>query len=245
MNGQLRYQGLWRRDYLRDAHGTDTETEVHWLQGGHYYVDLRLPTGRPAFGPDTTLDALTDAQARWLAMVEGFCGRLDVADDVLTWHRQIDYQPPARLGDVGRMRQVGEGFIETGVLQSYEEGWQRSPLGGAGVTVRQLEHGAARGLAVTAGHWHMQCVDRRPALPPGERLEALLTAGYAAPPALLDCCIDLAQRDPDGGHWRIVRSSHPWREGTTLNIAENTRGPAWRDVTATETDTQPEEDTHV
>ena len=114
--------GLWRRTLLVGADGArDTSTGVVWLQGVTAYVDSR-----------------------------GFAGTLHQRDDVFSWHRDIDLEPPGPFPDAGSMRWVGDVLVETGVHEHYVEHWVRddgtrtpsgavflsAPDGGAGLLVR-------------------------------------------------------------------------------------------------------------
>jgi 2OG-Fe(II) oxygenase superfamily len=79
--------GLWRRTLLINADGSrDTGTDVAWLQGITAYVDTR-----------------------------GFAGRLSQHNDVFTWQRLIDIEPPGPFPDAGRMRWEAGALIEVGI----------------------------------------------------------------------------------------------------------------------------------
>jgi hypothetical protein len=222
MNPELApYQGLWRREYLRDDQGTDTETEVYWLQVGRWYVDIRLPPARPGFDRVASLDELAPAQVRWMATVEGFCGELSVDGDLLTWHREVDFQPPSSTPDTGRVRRLGNVMIESGVLRSYEESWLFTPVETGTRRVMRLHRTGGQGLALMAGDWRMQCVEQRAPLPVDARLSDLATPGSYSLRALFDCRIDFAYRDRRSGGWRIARSTHPWHEGEVLDAASD------------------------
>ena len=90
--------GLWRRTLLVGADGArDASTGVAWLQGVTAYVDSR-----------------------------GFAGTLHQRDDVFSWHRDIDLEPPGPFPDAGSMRWDGDVLVETGVHEHYVEHWVRS-----------------------------------------------------------------------------------------------------------------------
>ena len=95
--------GRWRRTLLIEADGSrDTGTDITWLQGITAYVDSR-----------------------------GFAGTLSQADDVFSWHRAVELEPPGPHPDEGSMRWQDGILVETGVHADYVEHWTRD---GAAVT---------------------------------------------------------------------------------------------------------------
>jgi hypothetical protein len=55
---------------------------------------MRLPIERPSFSGATSFADLTDAELLLLARQRGFAGRVTAVADIITWHHEIDFQPP-------------------------------------------------------------------------------------------------------------------------------------------------------
>lgn len=220
--------GLWRRLSLVDADGEmDSDTEVYWLQSHGLYVDLRIPPARPDFTGICDIEHLRPEQLEWLARVEGFAGRLTMEDDVATWHRDLDIQPPSSVADVGRLEKRGDAMTEYGVLADYMEEWERTaPADDRILALKLLREeidGAVMprrpGFLVCVGNHFMFALGRHSHLPRGTSLAELL----AAEPAnmerrrvLLGCTIDFGICTGGVRPWEIQRSSQPWREGLSL-----------------------------
>lgn len=114
------YFGVWSRTLLETPDTYDTSTFVRWMQLGAWHVDLRV-----AQSPDGTL--------------QGFCGITEVAQvgaqEMCTWHRLVDYQPPRATVDEGWMVfETPERVLETGIHGVYYEIWDRLP----GSTARRI-----------------------------------------------------------------------------------------------------------
>lgn len=207
------YVGLWRRRLLRDAHGEDTRTQVLWLQSGSLYADLRLPAERDA----------EDGIARQ----QGFAGRLEARDNLLTWRRWLDFQPPSGVEDVGLVRFTGlNEMVEQGVHADYEEVWERiapaSPDRAA--FSLQVEHTAAglvrrrAGVLVIVGEHFMFALDRLAALPAAPSLRALSTQSQLDDDVrehLFACEISFGRRRRTD-RWEILHSTVRAREGRHL-----------------------------
>jgi hypothetical protein len=104
--GRASLAGRWERLLLRTAGGgTDTTTEVVWLQGPSLFVDLRLPAaGQP----------------------EGFAGVLTQAGRVFEWWHNIDLATPG-VPDAGTLEWADGRLIERGIHGTYLEHWRRVP----------------------------------------------------------------------------------------------------------------------
>ena len=250
------YRGLWRRTLLTTGDGRiDRETRVFWMQTARVHVDIRVPATRGAFGSESALADLTREQLIELAAQMGFAGVTTVdpaavAVDVdagnldrCTWHRQIDFSPPADARDLGTMRfETQDVVLEDGIDAVYHERWERDPAS-LGVTwAMRLSQDDAHAAGLLAcdpsdalcddapsvfiarcGDFFMLARSRSP------RAQAMLAsyrgtrlAEAVRDPALdiddvravLDFDISLGRvRDDKGASWTIDLSTLPWREG--------------------------------
>lgn len=207
------YIGLWLRSQLQDAQGTDTATQVFWLQTGTLYADLRIPADRSAEGS--------------VLRQQGFAGALEVAGSTLTWRRWLDFQPAAGVADVGHMCFTRlDQMIEDGVHAEYREIWDR--IGPASLDraafALQIEYAHGRmprrraGVLVLVGDYFMFALDRLAALPAGRTLADLAADGTVVEELreqLFACEISLGRRR--GLHpWEILHSTRPEHEGRNL-----------------------------
>jgi hypothetical protein len=108
-----RYWGVWSRTLLETPELRDTTTLVRWMQLGQWHVDLRVPAD-PA------------------AALQGFSGITQVtqigAQEMCTWQRLVDYQPPRTTVDEGWMVfKTPEQVEESGIHGVYFEVWDRLP----------------------------------------------------------------------------------------------------------------------
>jgi hypothetical protein len=216
------FQGLWRRRLLASEGRIDRETTVYWLQTGRLYADIRIPAGRP------DCESLAEASSRTLralALQQGFAGHLDVAGDVLTWHRWLDFQPPGSVADVGRVHFEDDVLIEHGVLAPYVEEWVRveGPHPDQLALRLEAEIGPDRiervraGVLLATGTAFMMAIARELPLPAAATLEDVVadeTLPDSQRRAALDCCIDFGRRQD--GRWEISLSTLPFHEGETL-----------------------------
>lgn len=213
-----RYRGLWRRLVLSlPGNPVDTLTEVGWLQGPGFYIDLRQPIGILGKVEAGCLAELTLDEARILAEQEGFAGTLFLDGNCAEWVREIDFHPPGPIGDVGNLEAHGNLLIERGVHADYVEHWQREPLpldAPCWAARLSTEDGAVVFL-VRCGARFGYARERSAALPPGETLaDRMAGATPEEARALVDCEIALGTVVAEG--WRIDRSTLPWREGALL-----------------------------
>ena len=108
-----RYWGVWSRTLLETPQTRDTTTLVRWMQLGQWHVDLRVPVAAEA-------------------PLQGFSGTTKVTQvaeqEMCTWQRLVDYQPPRATVDEGWMVfQTPEQVVETGIHGVYFEVWDRLP----------------------------------------------------------------------------------------------------------------------
>ena len=220
--------GLWRRTLIAWPDGrTDAETEVFWLQGPRHYADLRIPSGRPASADATCLRELDWPMLRFLARQEGFFGHLEIDASAGRWHRAFDYQPDSGMVDRGALAFEDGMLIERGIDLPYVEHWSRPSDAGAVLALSlALEGEATLGCLVVADDAFIYARGRAQALPRGANLSQLVdgAASLQAAQDLFDCEISFGRRQ--GGHWRVERSSHCFREGAALSPELDSAGGA-------------------
>lgn len=239
-----RYLGVWRRTLLRDAAGReDRATRVFWLQTARVHVDLRVSAERSGFEGVSGLDALPRDRLVELARQQGFAGFTEVvpgAPEVCTWHRQIDFSPPADTRDIGTMCfESPDVLLEDGVDAVYHERWEREPASCGPAWAARLPRAAspdetearavdekstiflaraggffmfARARSAAATAWLAQHRGRTLAQVVADPSVSLEHAR-----ALLDFEISLGHVAASPGMLPVVAlSTHPWREGHTL-----------------------------
>ena len=242
-----RYRGVWQRTLLETPALRDISTTVFWLQTAGWHADLRIPADRPDFSGVSSLAACSPAQLAWLAQQQGFAGCTEVTEqgaahtEVCTWHRRVDFQPPAAGPDAGIMQFEPQHLVETGLYGSYLEHWQPLPNAVDGHAVLGCSDGSEDGsgdgqgaqptrLLLVAGDFVMHVRPRmRPwpaAAVPGTALAALPVADLAA---LLDFEISFGRRTATG--WRITHSTLPWLESTEVRLSLDRSGPEHATVT--------------
>jgi hypothetical protein len=188
------------------------------LQGPGFFVDLRLPAGRPDFTNISCLRQLQVPQLRWLAGQQGFAGTLRLDGDLAWWRRGMDFQPPTQAADRARLRLAGDILEERGTEACYLEQWQREPgpLEPAfGLKLRGTNR-RDKGYLVRVGNRFMYARARRQPLPAAFNLLALIdsTLDLATKQDLLD--FEISSGRIDHGVWLIERSSLPFREGVVM-----------------------------
>jgi hypothetical protein len=212
--------GVWKRTLLRTPESEDTTSAVFWLQTPHWHGDIRIPASRPPCAGRHGLDECSPGELAGLARQQGFAGITTVEGDICRWQRRVDFQPPGRFDDVGRIEfATQDRMLEYGVQQDYFEIWERLP-GSTGDVVVAVEPDAAigtttrpSGILLATGAWFIRVRPRAAVLPPADALLALATDDAWLRDAL-DFEISLGTRGPD--RWRITHSTLPWLEGTAL-----------------------------
>ena len=210
------YEGVWERLLLSlPGQAVDTLTAVSWIQGPHYFIDLRQPHWLRGKVKAACLADLQMEEARALACQQGFAGTFELSGEIATWVRSIDFQPPGDLGDRGRLEAEGELLIEYGVEADYIEYWQRAASEGDGRSVGARFVSAGDGcpviLARHGSRFGYARARTQPVTYSTDLAGMLKDADIASARALLDCEIALGQVTAEG--WRIDRSTLPWREG--------------------------------
>ncbi|MCF4164365.1 hypothetical protein L2U69_01725 [Zavarzinia compransoris] len=211
-------RGLWQRSLIVWPDGArDGTTDVRWLQGPSFYIDLRRPAGRPDFAAVSCLDDLDRDQVLWLAGQEGFAGELVFDGRCFEWRREFDLQPVTPYSDAGFLRFDGDVLVEEGRDVAYVEHWHRDKEATLPAAAARLIGADGRiGFIVRVGDRFMFARDRGVPLGAGETLGDLVAdAGdMAAALALIDCEISYGTIDESG--WTIGHSSLPFREGARL-----------------------------
>lgn len=211
-------RGLWQRSLLVWPDGTrDETTDVRWLQGPSFYIDLRRPAGRPDFSGVTCLDDLDRDHVLWLARQEGFAGELVFDGQCFEWRREFDLQPTSPYSDAGFLRFEGEVLVEEGRDIAYIEHWLRDGDATLPAAAARLIGADGRSaFIVRVGDRFMFARDRGVVLGDGASLGDLVTgaADKAAALALIDC--EISYGTIDGSGWTISDSSLPFRAGSRL-----------------------------
>ncbi|MEM5313862.1 hypothetical protein [Paraburkholderia sp. JHI869] len=245
-----RYRGVWRRTLLRNEGGhEDRTTRVFWLQTARVHVDLRVRADRAGFDGVHGLDILPRDMLVELARQQGFAGFTGIAPgvpEVCTWHRQIDFNPPADTRDIGTMRfESPDVLLEDGVDAVYHERWEREPESAGPTWAARLPRAALLAAGVQGGSALGHADDEESmgflaragglfmfARARSSKATAWLAqhrgrtlAQVVADPAvsleraraLLDFEISLGHVAASPGMNPVIAlSTHPWREGCTL-----------------------------
>lgn len=214
------YRGVWARTLLEGPDiATDTSSTVLWLQTARWHADLRQPAGRPAsLAAHRSLAACGADEAAWLARQQGFSGITAVVEDSCEWLREVDFQPPRRGRDIGRMvfAEDGARVEEYGIESDYHETWVRLPESLGPTAAWQARDG--RRLLV-AGRCFFLVRPRAVALPRAENLATLVAAEPALAPARLGMELSFGRIGADGA-WTIAHSTLPWCEGRALELGD-------------------------
>ncbi len=209
--------GLWTRSLIAWPDGRrDQTTRAHWLQAQSRFADLRQPETPGHTVVAGCLEALSMADCLALATQQAFAGVFIRRDHGFEWVRQIDLQP-GRAPDIGRLSWHGDVLVEEGLGSDYTEHWHRAEaarLPCAALSLEDREDGR-RGSLIRVGNHFMYARDRL-GLATGADLAAAVAgaASLAAARALLD--VEISFGHVSGDHWRITRSSLPFRQDLDL-----------------------------
>jgi hypothetical protein len=221
------WERLW---VINNNQGPPENTvNVRNIQTPTLFGDCRIPKDRPSFPDARSLADLTDKQLQTLYAQEGFSGYTTVDGYIITWHHEIDYQPPDGSVDIGRFQLAGgRNVFEHGVQSVYLEHWWR--LEGAGGYVlgvkvmRNLGHKQQRvhQILSVAGDHFIYARNRDFDLPMANSMADLVKKEkYTRKQliAVLDCEVShgfvLGGRCP----WEVQFSTLPFKEGKPLDFA--------------------------
>ncbi len=231
--------GLWRRLSIEENDRIDTTTQVFWLQTTSGFGDIRIPAGRPTVN---ALSQLTPTQALALSHQGGFAGITRLEGDRCEWHHAMDYQPFNGKADVGTLHWEGDILVEIGPKGVYREEWQRVATGPT-ATMTLSTRAAWKGWLVLCGDRFIYMCEQRQLLPSADSLSDLLSETFGvssdiASDTLLDaaehtdftispkaqqylnCEISFGRIQQGKKPWEIELSTLPWREGSSLWLAE-------------------------
>jgi len=214
-------RGLWRRALIAWPDGRrDETTQVWWLQGALTYVDLRQPSGAPDFADVRGLADLSENHCAWLAVQEGFAGRLGFDGAHFEWARAIDFQPRSLQADAGSLEWEHDLLVETGRDVAYVEHWRRDGTGAslpaAAVSLTAADGGQTQAALLRVGAAFMFARDRAVSLPPHRTLAECVAEASTldAAQALVDCEISFGQ--VTAKEFQITASTLPYRVGDRL-----------------------------
>jgi hypothetical protein len=215
--------GVWVRKALwLEGAEPDYSTRVFYVQTPTLFGDIRIPESRPDTSNVISLDDLHDTELKKLATQEGFAGYVEIADDVVTWQREIDFQPPAEIPDVGRCTVDKQYMIETGIHSDYSEKWQRIADGNGQFLAMQIagnEGELANQILVVAGDHFLYARGREHSLEPAKSLNHLFKRrdfNRAQVIRYLNCEFSYGLVRGGRKPWEIYLSTLPFKEGERL-----------------------------
>ncbi len=222
------WERLW---VINNNQGPPENTvNVRNIQTPTLFGDCRIPKDRPAFPNAHSLADLSNAELATLYPQEGFSGYTTTEGYIVTWHHEIDYQPPDGSIDIGRFELLGgRNVLEHGVQASYLEHWWRLEDAGGyflGIKVmRNQGHGQQRvhEILSVAGDHFIYARNRPFDLPMANNLADLIKKEkYTRKQilAVLDCEVShgfvLGGRQP----WEVQFSTLPFKENKPLEFAQ-------------------------
>lgn len=222
------WERLW---VINNNQGPPENTvNVRNIQTPTLFGDCRIPKDRPAFPNAHSLADLSNAELTTLYPQEGFAGYTTTEGYIITWHHEIDYQPPDGSIDIGRFEILGgRNVLEHGVQASYLEHWWRLEDAGGyflGIKVmRNQGHGQQRvhEILSVAGDHFIYARNRAFDLPMANNLADLIKKEkYTRKQilAVLDCEVShgfvLGGRQP----WEVQFSTLPFKENKPLEFAQ-------------------------
>jgi hypothetical protein len=184
---------------------------------------MRVPIQRPSFSQASSFADLTDADLLLLAGQRGFAGYVTAIDDTITWHHELDFQPPDSSPDIGRVERVGPTqMYEHALGSSYVESWRSVTSGDNTFLVLRLDRGGRlEQTLLVVGDYFLYVRNRSADLPVAPSLDSLIRATHATRQqviAYLDCEFSTGRVRGGSRPWEIQASTLPWREGRALEF---------------------------
>ena len=228
----VEYIGVWQRDLLETATIKDDTSLVLWMQTQQYHIDVRIPATCANIRKVNSLEDYTDEELLLLASQQGFAGITQVtpstakSSDICQWHREIDFQPQAVAGDIGKMVFTDANtVIETGIDDEYLEVWRRLEDSQKPCLFEFIAGKNRKGLATSAycmraGNFVAYARPRQTILP---KTVSLMDAIHAIKPTRdklldwLDTEISFGEVI-DGQYWKIMHSTLPFKEGLIIRL---------------------------
>jgi hypothetical protein len=225
----------WKRLWvINNNQGPPQDTvNVRNIQTPTLFGDCRIPKDRPRYPEAHSLADLSNAELATLYPQEGFAGYTTTEGYIITWHHEIDYQPPDGSIDIGRFEILGgRNVLEHGVQASYLEHWWRLEDAGGyflGIKVmRNQGHGQQRvhEILSVAGDHFIYARNRAFDLPMANNLAELIKKEkYSRKQiiAVLDC--EVSHGFVQGGRqpWEVQFSTLPFKEDKPLEFAQRIR----------------------
>jgi hypothetical protein len=215
--------GVWERKVLSfGGADPDYSTRVFYVQTPTLFGDIRIPESRPDLSNAHCLEDLHDTELEELATQEGFAGHVEIADNVVTWQREIDFQPPTGIPDTGQCTVDKQYMIETGIHADYSEKWQRIDDGDGQFLAMQTEGDEGRvanQILVVAGDHFLYARGRKHSLEPAKSLNHLFQIKDFTREQMiryLDCEFSYGRVRSGTEPWEIFLSTLPFKEGQTL-----------------------------
>jgi hypothetical protein len=215
--------GVWERKALWfEGTEPDYSTRVLYVQTPTLFGDIRIAESRPDVSNVTSFEELDDTELEELAKQEGFAGYVETEGDIVTWQREIDFQPPTGIPDTGRCSLDKQVMIETGIHLDYSEKWQRIDDGKGQFLAMQIEEdesGPADQILVVAGDHFLYARDRKYSLEPAKSLNHLFQLNNLKKEQIvryLNCEFSYGRVRDGKKPWEIYLSTLPFREGQTL-----------------------------
>jgi hypothetical protein len=215
--------GVWERKALwLGSAEPDYATRVVYVQTQTLFGDIRIPESRSGASNANCLEDLHDSELKELATQEGFAGYVEIADNVVTWQREIDFQPPTGIPDTGQCMVDKQHMIEKGIHSDYSEKWQRIDDGDGQFLAMQTEGDegkVAKQILVVAGDHFLYARGRKHSLEPVKSLNHLFQIKDFTREQMiryLDCEFSYGRVRSGRKPWEIYLSTLPFKEGHSL-----------------------------
>jgi hypothetical protein len=215
--------GVWERKAIWFGSAEpDDSTRVFYVQTPSLSADIRIPESRSDASNAIGLEDLPDTKLEELLAQEGFAGGVETEDNIVTWQREIGFQPPTGIPDVGRCTLDEPYMIEKGIHLDYTEKWQRIDDGNGQFLAMRIDaddKGPANQILVVAGDHFIYARDRKKALEPAKSLNHLLQLkGFNRERLIryLDCEFSYGRVRAGKKPWEIYLSTFPFKEGQAL-----------------------------